>query len=117
MYKIQKTSHVQKVLGSHHSCQDATDSGPPEISKVALQFSNASSPVISHNHHPWERIQSWSYSSNHHSVLRSFPLHMFAWLLNLHSGYVPSQQGSKNGISFLQCQKHSPDSGSNLLKL
>jgi hypothetical protein len=24
---------------------------PPEISKVALQFSNASSPVISHNHH------------------------------------------------------------------
>jgi hypothetical protein len=51
VYKIQKTSHVQKILGSHHSCQDATDSGPPEISKVALQFSNASSPVISHNHH------------------------------------------------------------------
>ncbi len=51
VYKIQKTSHVQKTLGSHHSCQDATDSGPPEISKVALQLSNASSLVISHNHH------------------------------------------------------------------
>ncbi len=50
-----------------------------------------SSVIIIINHDPWERIQSWSYSSNHHSVLRSFPLHMFASFLNLHSGYVPSQ--------------------------
>jgi hypothetical protein len=49
--KSKKQAMYNQILGSHHSCQDATDSGPPEISKVALQFSNASSPVISHNHH------------------------------------------------------------------